>query len=140
MATDSVLEFKFSDGVGLCGLYIRSDTHHQEFIPELKRIFSDADSDIHKGRLNWDYLVTKVVGSLILTDRSVKLLTEDCRNTDLVVYHTVITPQISTDYGDTENSIENVIHVKTKSGNGETVYFDGLLGDCDQLELIGDRN
>ncbi|HHY0551867.1 TPA: hypothetical protein ACVU5P_004186 [Vibrio parahaemolyticus] len=128
MATDSVVEFKFGDGSDLCGLYVKYDTHPETFIPELKELFRKIDDDSHKYRLNWDYMVTEVVGALIRSRRSVKLIAHDCRSTHGVIYHTVLTPQ-SDSYAHTENPIARVIHVRTAFGGCGDMVFDGLLGD-----------
>lgn len=128
MATDSVVEFKFGDGSDLCGVYVKSDTHPERFIPELRELFKKMDDDSHKYRLNWDYMVTEVVGALIRSRRSVKLISHDCRSASGVIYHTVLTPQ-SDDYAYTENPIERVIHIRTVFGGCRDVVFDGLLGD-----------
>ncbi|HBN6266156.1 TPA: hypothetical protein L3N15_004137 [Vibrio parahaemolyticus] len=128
MSTDSVVEFKFDDGSDLCGLYIKYDTHPEEFIPELIELFRKVDDSSHDGRLNWDYMVTKVVCSLVRGRNRVRLLAHNNRRVNGVIYHTVLTPQ-SDSYGSKENPIARVIHIKTSFVGCGEVIFDGLLGD-----------
>lgn len=127
MATNSILEFKYSDGEDLCGLYIHSDTHANEFIPKLQDLFADVDNDKHKDRLNWDYLATKVIGKIIGMQPKSKLLNANCRQTNSVIYHTVITP-IENAYASKKNHINDAIHISIcHGGHNPSPIYEGLL-------------
>lgn len=63
MATDSVVTFKYSDGVPLLTLYVKSDSHLNKFIPALQNAVSKSEAVSR--RRGWDYTVAEIVSNLI---------------------------------------------------------------------------
>lgn len=63
MATDSVITFKYSDGVPLLTIYIKSDTHVEKFIPLLQKIVEEVEWVSR--RRGWDYVVAEILSKLV---------------------------------------------------------------------------
>jgi hypothetical protein len=75
MATDSVVTFKYSDGIPLLTIYIKSDSHLETFIPKLQKIIEESDTV--SMRRSWDYVVAEIVSRLI-RDRHFQSLIKIC--------------------------------------------------------------
>ncbi len=63
MATDSIVNFKYSDGVPLITIYIKSDSHLETFIPLLQKAMDESDTV--SMRRSWDYVVAEIISRLI---------------------------------------------------------------------------
>ena len=102
--TDSVLQFNYSDNVHIVSIYIRSDTHEEDFIPFLCDVIKTCE---HTSRnRSWNYTVAEIVAKIINKyDSGVKFIFEtkdkDCR----VIYkHTI---SILDDYYNYDFSFNN---------------------------------
>lgn len=133
MATDAVIEFKYSDGEDLCGLYLAANTHMADFIPAISLLFQQRDAGDEDNRTNWDYLATDVICKLISKHRWAKLLPKDRRDPVGVIHHMVITPRAEV-YADKGMEIVECLHVKVTYGGSDEILFDGTLADYAQLE------
>lgn len=130
MATDSIIDFKYGDGSSCFSIYIRYDTHLDEFIPYLIEIMQQVDREYPIQRLNWDYFLTRVI-SIIAVQRgdTVRILPRvDYFNANTVIYHMTITP-VPDIYSDWKNKIETTIRINVKWGGSNDLCYDGLLSE-----------
>ena len=61
--TDTIVQFRYSDDVFMTAIYIKSDSHQENFIPLLIGIVSDCEK-IHQKR-GWAYVVAEIVSKIV---------------------------------------------------------------------------
>lgn len=135
--TDSIIQFNYSDENHLTTIYVRADTHKEDFIPILENICTDIDKSerFQDGRLNWENMCLEIIKRLSeWVDRpdGIKITTqkkdEDCN----VIYKHVITP-ISKIYLDKPIQLSKALNISSKYPIGDEKIFEGTLFDfcCD---------
>ena len=120
MSTDAVLEFKFGDGTDVVGMYVRYDSHEGEFDEKIKQWFKEHDDvdkkekphEIH--RMNWDWVVSDIVGRLITEHRNIRLLAHGNRDSSRCIYHYVVTP-IEENYTQRQLDITECFKIEKKT-------------------------
>lgn len=131
--TDSVIQFNYSDGTHLTTVYVRANTHKEEFIPILEAIFADIDKAerFQSGRLNWENMCLEFIKRLSdWVDRpdGIKITTEkedkDCN----VIYKHIIQP-ISDKYSDVSIQTSKTLNIISKYPIGGELIFKGILFD-----------
>lgn len=131
--TDSVLQFNYSDGNHLTTVYVRANTHKEEFIPILEGIFADIDKAerFQTGRLNWENMCLEFIKRLSSwVDRpdGIKITTEkedkDCN----VIYKHIIQP-ISDKYSDSSIQTSKTLNITSKYPISGELIFEGILFD-----------
>lgn len=125
MATDAVIDFNDSKE-NWCRLYIKTDAHVDNLLKDIKKIFKKIDNKEMKkyshGRLNWDYLATKVIAELISKRAMVRIVSDTSGKIKNVIYHIEITP-IPEKYSDTTINATQAINVKAKYASKEDDYL-----------------
>jgi hypothetical protein len=131
--TDSVIQFNYSYGNHLTTIYIRANTHKEEFIPILEGICGDIDNSerFHDGRLNWENMCLEIIKRLTeWVDRpdGIEITThkndEDCN----VIYKHIIQP-ISSDYSNATIQTSKALNITSKYPIGGELIFEGRLFD-----------
>lgn len=125
--TDSIIQFKYSDDVFMTGIYIKSDTHQEKFIPLLLDIVKSCEHI--NNRRGWAYVVAEIVAKITNKhDESVTFILESQIETSFAVYKYSVT--VSEDlYSDKENRL--IDYLKIKYFHDED-GFDGLLKDFEK--------
>lgn len=133
MATDSVIQFNYSDSEHMISLYIKSDTHHEIFIPELENIITTIDQNerFQSGQLNWDFFIVEIIYYLrkyFGRSDSLRIIQETPNKNCNVIYKHVITPN--------PELYKNHSELTSKSLNIKSIYpisndklFNGSLFD-----------
>jgi hypothetical protein len=131
--TDSVIQFNYSDGNHLTTIYVRANTHKEEFIPILEGICADIDKAerFQTGRLNWENMCLEFIKRLSdWVDRSdgikITTLTED-KNCN-VIYKHIIQP-ISEYYSNSNIQTSKTLNITSKYAIGGELIFNGTLFD-----------
>ena len=127
--TDTIIQFKFSDDVHMVGIYIKSDTQQEDFIPELYNIVKTCEFTNKKR--DWSYVVAEIVSKITNNYGTlVKFILESQNEPSTVIYKYTIT--ITEDiYKNDENKLIDFCKIKYIS---DTKPFDGLLKDfCQKI-------
>jgi len=131
--TDSVIQFNYSDGKHLTTIYVRANTHHEDFIPILEEICADIDNAerFNGGRLNWGNFCLEMIKRLCKwVDRpdGIKIITETNDKNCNTIYKHVIEP-ISDKYLDFTLQTSKTLNITSKYQIGGELIFNGTLYD-----------
>ncbi|RLD54553.1 MAG: hypothetical protein DRJ01_17880 [Bacteroidetes bacterium] len=131
--TDSVIQFNYSDGNHLTTIYVRANTHKEEFIPILENICADIDKSerFQDGRLNWGNMCLEFIKRLTQwvdrpdgTEITTYKEDKDCN----VIYKHIIQP-IAHIYSDKTVQLSKTLNISSKHPIGGEEIFNGTLFD-----------
>lgn len=131
--TDSIIQFNYSDGNHLTTIYVRANTHKEDFIPVIEGIFADIDKVeiLQSGRLNWQNMCLEAIKRLSeWVDRpdgieiTIEKEDEDCNT----IYKHTIQP-ISEHYSDFSMQTSKTLNITSKYPMSDELIFNGTLFD-----------
>lgn len=128
--TDSIIQFNYSDNIHLTTIYIRSDTHEETFIPELKKIIDEFDYEERgkEGRLNWGYVVLAIINKIskwVGRYDGIKILGETPRGKCNVIYMHIVKP--NENYGNRKMPLADALHFNSLRPISDKHIFTGTL-------------
>lgn len=126
MATDAVIQFKYSDDVHITAIYKRYDSFPEEVIQKLKNYLSETKNK------QWDFLVAEIISRFVfdsLDNKGVKMLYRmPLEGDSSFIFLWEIYPKEEL-YSNETIPFEKSIYVKIWQGNKEKLIYSGSISD-----------
>lgn len=126
MATDSVIQFKYSDDVHLTSIYKRYDSFPEEVMAKLKNYLSTTKNK------QWDFLVAEIISKFVfdsVDNKGIKIL---CRmpleEDNSFIFLFEIYPKEEY-YSNEYIPFEKSIYVNIWQGNKKELIYSGSISD-----------
>jgi hypothetical protein len=126
MATDAVIQFKYSDDVHLTAIYKRYDSFPEEVISKLKNYLSTTKNK------QWDFLVAEIISKFVfdsVDNKGIKMLYRMPLDEDKsFIFLWEIYPKEEL-YSNESIPFEKSIYVNIWQGNKKKLIYSGSISD-----------
>ena len=134
--TDSIVQFKFADEKHMVAIYIKSDTHQENFIPFLMDVVNNCQRT-HEKR-GWYYVVNEMVARITSKhNANVGFLLESQLDNFCVIYRYEISIKEEA-YNSKDSHLSDYLTIKEVDKN-KKYCFSGLLKDF-SAQIIDENN
>lgn len=126
MATDAVIQFKYSDDVHLTAIYKRYDSFPEEVISKLKNYLSTTKNK------QWDFLVAEIISKFVfdsVDNKGIKMLYRmPLEKDNNFIFLWEIYPKEEY-YSNESIPFEKSIYVNIWQGNKKDLIYSGSISD-----------
>jgi hypothetical protein len=126
MATDAVIQFKYSDDIHLTAIYKRYDSFPKEVISKLKKYISTTKNN------QWDFLVAEIISKFVIDsedNKGIKMLYRmPLKNDNSFIFLWEIYPKEEY-YRNESIPFEKSIYVNIWKGNKKELVYSGSISN-----------
>ena len=130
MATDAVIQFKYSDGVNITSIYKRYESFPEKIIESLKAYLKATKN------IQWDFIVADIISRFVADSndrKGIKMLHRaPFEDDNSFIYYWEIIPK-EEDFMNSSIPFEKSIHVKIWRGNKKELIYNGPISDYQEI-------
>lgn len=121
MSTSALIEIKYCDGNTHSLLRIVRDAYFEQLVEKIAIFLAELDNDGDRDRLNWDFLVTMMLGKLIGDYSKIALVAPcdiDQAKKDRYFNHKIVLMPDPESYNSKKNHINDAIRIDARNSEG----------------------